>query len=448
MSFPIYEFYRDSGTETLGELPAHWSALPLKRVLAEPLTYGANEAAIDISTSQPRFVRITDVDESGNLRDDTFRSLRLEIAEPYLLSDGDILLARSGATVGKSFIYRRSWGLCCFAGYLIRARPNQSKIDPQFLYFVCQSEFYWHHVGCEQIQATIQNVSAERYSGLIVPCPPKLEQTFIAGFLERETAKIDVLVEEQQRLVALLREKRQAVISDAVTRGLEPNAPMKDSGIEWLGTVPAHWEVIKLNSALLENPCYGVLVPDFAAGGVPMLRITDMNDGSAERAELTTISAELSQEYARTLVKQGDVVLSVVGTLGEALKIGEALEGVNLSRAVARLQPNGVISADFMCWMFESVPFRRYMDLVCVGTAQRVLNMAALSAFRVGAPSVAEQGAICEFLESSTSSIDELVAEAEIAVSHLQERRSALISAAVTGKIDVRGFAPSVAEAA
>ncbi|MDP6722970.1 MAG: restriction endonuclease subunit S, partial [Pirellulaceae bacterium] len=243
MSFPVYDEYKDSGYEWVGTVPNQWQVRRVKSLVAEPLKYGANESAEDEDRTQPRFVRITDIDDDGRLRDETFKSLPAEVAEPYLLRQGDVLLARSGATVGKSFIYSEEWGTACFAGYLIRARLRASECLPVWLYYFCQTDGYWGYVVGSQIQATIQNVSAEKYANLYLPLPPLDEQKAISSFLDVETSKIDALVSEQRRLIELLKEKRQAVISHAVTKGLNPNAPMKPSGIQWLGDVPQHWEL-------------------------------------------------------------------------------------------------------------------------------------------------------------------------------------------------------------
>ena len=177
-----YPAYRDSGVEWLGEVPEGWVVARLKSVLAEPLKYGANEAADSDDPEQPRFVRITDIDGGARLRDDTFRSLPYEVAEPYLLQEGDLLFARSGATVGKTFLYSAAWGQCCYAGYLIRARPSRARVSADFLFQCCQSDFYWQYVGSDQIQFTIQNFSAEKYANLWLPLPPLPEQTAIAAF--------------------------------------------------------------------------------------------------------------------------------------------------------------------------------------------------------------------------------------------------------------------------
>ena len=208
---------RDPGIPWLGEIPAHWTATRMKFLATEPLAYGANEAALEDDPTFPRFVRITDVDSEGNLRDETFKSLPPEVAEPYLLRDGDVLLARSGATVGKAFIYKPAWGIACFAGYLIRCRCNTVLMQPDFLFAYTQTEPYWWQVREGTIQATIQNFSAEKYGDLVVTVPPLEEQKAIIAHIAAETAMLDALRSATERTIALLKERRAALIAAAVT---------------------------------------------------------------------------------------------------------------------------------------------------------------------------------------------------------------------------------------
>lgn len=215
---------KDSGVEWLGEIPAHWESKRLKFLLTERLQYGANESAELDDPELPRYVRITDIDERDSLRDETFRSLPEEVAKPYLLEDGDILFARSGATSGKTFLYRATWGRCAYAGYLIRARLKQEKLLPSFLRYFTASNNYWQWLATSYIQATIQNVSAEKYADLWLPLPPLEEQQAIAAYLDRETARIDQLAAKVEAAIARLTEYRQALITAAVTGKIDVRA--------------------------------------------------------------------------------------------------------------------------------------------------------------------------------------------------------------------------------
>jgi len=208
---------RDSGVEWLGEVPEHWEVKKLKHVVSEPLMYGANEAALDINHDNPRFVRITDVKGDGSLKDDTFRSLSEELAEPYLLSEADILLARTGGTVGKSFLYSESWGRCCFAGYLIKASLDQSKVRAEWLYQYTKTQYYWEWIASSQIQATLPNVSADKYNGFLMAVPPDQEQNEILNKLRIDVDRFNELVSKAESAIGLMQERRTALISAAVT---------------------------------------------------------------------------------------------------------------------------------------------------------------------------------------------------------------------------------------
>ena len=208
---------KSSGIDWLSDIPAHWEVLRMKLITSEPLSYGANAAAEFDEAEWPRFVRITDVDEIGRLRDETFRSLPPEVAERYLLEPNDILLARSGATVGKSFIYRASWGKACYAGYLIRVRIKK-KYDAHYFYWFLNSSSYWEWVRSTFIQSTIQNISAERYANLQIPHPSDIcEQKKIADFIKLSCAEIDRQCKLITSSLEHLDEYRSAIITAAVT---------------------------------------------------------------------------------------------------------------------------------------------------------------------------------------------------------------------------------------
>lgn len=207
---------KKSGVDWVGQIPAHWEITRLRYLTDAPLKYGANAPAEWEDPNWPRFIRITDVDQSGSLRANTFRSLPPEVAEPYLLSEGDILLARSGATVGKSFIYRKDWGKACFAGYLILARISKY-YSANFVYQFLNSDAFWSWVSASFIQSTIQNISAEKYANLWVPCPPKDEQLEITDTILSLSNQISYHERKVEESLKALGEYRAALIAAAVT---------------------------------------------------------------------------------------------------------------------------------------------------------------------------------------------------------------------------------------
>ena len=208
---------KPSGEDWLGEIPAHWSAPCLKRLLREPLTYGLNEAAELEERDLPRYLRITDFDDDGNLREDTFRSLPREIAREALLEPSDVLFARSGATVGKTFMFRNYDGEACFAGYLIRARTLLWKLDPLFLYLFTKSTAYESWKNLIFTRATIQNISAAKYNYLAIPLPPLDEQYAIVAHVEEKSAEFHSLTACIESQIATLTAYRKSLIHECVT---------------------------------------------------------------------------------------------------------------------------------------------------------------------------------------------------------------------------------------
>ena len=215
---------KDSGIDWLGSIPIHWEMLRLKLLLQEPLHYGANEPAVLMDRDFPRYIRITDVSEDGHLRKETFRSIPEDVAGPHILQDGDLLFARSGATVGKTFRYEPSWGRAAHAGYLIRARLKSRSYSSRFVQYFTTSTCYWDWLRSIFIQATIQNVSADRFANLRIPMPKMEEQQTIVHHLDRLTAEIDTLITRIQDASSLLKEYRTALISAAVTGKIDIRA--------------------------------------------------------------------------------------------------------------------------------------------------------------------------------------------------------------------------------
>ena len=430
-----YAEYKDSGVEWLGEIPREWIPIRLKHLLLESLVYGANEAAEDDNPKNPRYIRITDMNSDGSLDSDTFRSLPMHVAENYLLKDGDILLARSGATVGKSFYYKSDFGICCFAGYLIRARPNKTKLSGKFAYWFFQSDSYWKYVAGSQIKATIQNVSAEKYGYLYLSLPKKIEeQTQISNFLDHETAKIDSLIEKQQQLIQLLKEKRQAVISHAVTKGLNPDVVMKDSGVEWLGQVPEHWEVMQFRR--ITSLSQGLQIPQSE-------RLHEPSDNTVEYITIKSLNAkdDAYKEYIykasdRVTCDKSDVLLARTGATGEVVtKVRGAFHNnffkVSYSNDILR---------DFLVYILKVKELKSHLLMLAGTTTIPDLNHGAFLGTQIALPSLKEQQEIIDFIDDYLRRSMVLEGKARSAIQLIQERRIALISAAVTGKIDVRNW--------
>ena len=425
MTLPSYPKYKPSGIEWLGDVPRHWELGRLRYLLASPLKYGANEAAERDDPDLPRYVRITDIDESGNLRDETFKSLPNDLAAEYLLRVGDILFARSGATAGKTFLYSETWGPCAYAGYLIRARLDRRKGLPAFVRYFTASSSYWQWLSSTFIQATIQNVSAERYANLWVPQPSPVEQRAIADFLDRETSRLDTLVTKKRTLIERLKEKRTALISRTVTRGLPPDAAraasldphpkLKPTGIDWLGEVPEHWDVIPIGRKIVLQRGCDITKDQQQDGGVPVVS-----------------SGGVSSFHDEAVVQAPGVVVGRKGTAGAVYYIAFDFWPHDTTLYVSEFFENDVRYAYFKLLSMDLASFD-------TGSANPTVNRNLVHAVIVSWPPVVEQRAIAEFLDREIVRLDTLVTKIETAIERLQEHRTALITAAVTGKIDVRG---------
>jgi restriction endonuclease S subunit len=212
---------KPSGIPWLGDIPKHWDVRRLRFCIVGKLTYGANAAAEFDNPDWPRYLRITDFNSDGSLRADTFRSLPPHVAKDYPVEDGDILFARSGATVGKAFLVRTETEKACYAGYLIRARPNADLVLPTFLFAFTQSTAFACWKDAIFNRATIQNIGADKYANLVVPIPPVPEQQAILDFVEKDIAPLRTAIARTEKEISLMQEYRTRLTADLVTGKLD-----------------------------------------------------------------------------------------------------------------------------------------------------------------------------------------------------------------------------------
>jgi type I restriction enzyme S subunit len=283
----------------------------------------------------------------------------------------------------------------------------------------------------------------------IAAWPPVVEQRIIATFLDRETAKIDALVAEQRRLMELLKEKRQAVISHAVTKGLNPDAPMKDSGSQVMGDIPDHWTIRPLRRLAKRGTSitYGIVQagPD-VDGGIPYIRTSDMSGDSLPVDGYLRTTREIDKAYSRSKVQPNDLVVAIRATLGKGLLVPGYLEGANLTQGTAKVSPGPDILPRYLYWAFNSQYCQESVLSVAKGSTFLEITLDALRRICLAVPPILEQEAIVAYLDEVVARLDYLATEARSMTNVLAERRQGIVSAAVTGQIDVRGLA-SVATA-
>lgn len=290
-------------------------------------------------------------------------------------------------------------------------------------------------------QAILKNVS--------VWLPSFEEQQKIANFLDHETAKIDTLIAKQEKLIELLKEKRQAVISHAVTKGLNPDAPMKDSGVEWLGEVPEHWGKVAFKQFIKTRKGVAFSTSDFCDSGIRVVKASDIKQLSLRKSDVF-LPETFTKKYPKAYLNQGNIILSTVGStpdvknsaVGQIAMVPKELDGTLLNQNTVVFDPTvEAIDRNYLFLLLQTRAYRDHLDLHAHGTAnQASLNVADMLDFKCFIPSIDEQHQIAEYLKQFLRTVSGLETKAISAIELMKERKTALISAVVTGKIDVRNW--------
>ena len=438
-----YPEYKDSGVEWLGEIPAHWEVGRLKKTVSECRNgvWGEDpDGTKDIAC-----IRVADFDRdtfSVDLSSLTLRHVDPRALSTHRLRRDDLLLEKSGGgerqPVGAVVIFADDLPAVC-SNFIARMPVNDGH-SPVFLVYL-HATLYSSRINVRSIKQSIgiQNLASDSYLNELVGLPPLGEQYEIARFLDHEMARVEALVAKQQELNRLLQEKRTALISQAVTKGLDPDVAMKDSGVEWLGEIPAHWEVKRVKWAARMESGH---TPDkkvdayWNDGNVPWVSLRDTghlkDHDYISDTEYYTNELGLRNSSARLLPPRS-VIFSRDATIG----------------LCAITERPMAVSQHFIAWICHEALLPEYLlrvfgtmqeELVrlTMGATLRTIGMPDVKTLTMPIPTLAEQDRIVAFVRKETVAIDALIAKAGQAIAHLTEYRTALISAAVTGKIDVR----------
>jgi type I restriction enzyme S subunit len=442
MSFPRYPAYKDSGVEWLGEVPGHWGTVPLKYLVAFRSGGTPSKENLDYWKGNIPWASAKDL-KAEILTDTTdhITSKAIEAGAAELVPCDAVLVVVRGMILARMFPVAVA-AVPIAINQDLKALIPRTGIETLYLARCLQASSEESTRRIDEAGHGTKALRMDAWTSMELPVPPVAEQTAIATFLDRETAKIDALVAEYRTLIELLKEKRQAVISHAVTKGLDPTVPMKDSGVEWLGEVPETWAVGPLKrvgwfkaGAGFPHEAQGVEGEELDFHKVASLATTSA-EGFLLPSE-NTVSRETARQLgafifpARTLVFAKIVAALLLGRIRQLQ--GPACIDNNMMGFV-------VNESDFhVCFVRYSMHLVRF-DLLANPGAVPSLNEGQIATFVLPWPDRSEQTAIVIFLDRYTAKLDALVTEATEAISLLQERRTALISAAVTGKIDVRGL--------
>jgi type I restriction enzyme S subunit len=448
-----YPAYKESGVEWLGEIPVDWQAKRLR--FSAELNPPASETRGLPAATEVSFVPMEAVGEYGGL-DLTKTKALADVESGYTyFRDADVVVAKitpcfeNGKGARAAGLANRI-ALGTTELHVLRATRA---LDADFLFYLTLSDAFRRLGEAEMYGAGGQKRVPESFiEDLRHPLPPTGEQRAIAQFLDRETARIDALVAKKDRLIELLQERRTALITRAVTRGLDPDIATKDSGVEWLREIPAHWEVKRIRDiaqALQTGPFGSQLhANEYVLSGCPVINPANLRDGRLVPDEECTVDDVVAERLAHHRLQEGDILFARRGELGRCGLVTSQEEGWLCGTGCLRLRAHrDVARPSFLIRLLSTTGVADWLDLQSVGATMKNLNTSIIGLIPLPVPPTKEQETIAAFLDRETTRIDALVTKVRNAIEGLKELRIALISAAVTGKIDVRRDTVSAAAA-
>ncbi|MCQ9104553.1 restriction endonuclease subunit S [Vibrio alginolyticus] len=440
--YKAYPEYKDSGVHWLHDIPTHWKTIPVGRCYRRVKRTGFEKEELLSVYRDHGVVPKSSRDDNNNKPSDDL--------SPYqLVCENNLVMNKMKAWQG-SIAISEFRGIVSPAYFVYEPMKSaDSLLFPKYVHYLLRHPIYitQYMSRSKGIRVNQWDLDPEEFQRIELLLPQKDEQRKIINFLDHETAKIDTLIAKQEKLIELLKEKRQAVISHAVTKGLNPQAPMKDSGVEWLGIVPEHWEISNLKYFASIQGGYAFNSNEFVDSGVQILRIGNVyqNRLALER-QPTFVNDTLYNQLPDFRVTKGDILMSLTGTLGKrdygfAVKVD--LDGhYLLNQRVAKITPTSQkIIPSFLLNVLWSESYLTQLYSLPSGTKQANLsNSDVLRNIVAVPPSKEEQQEIALYVEEKLTKLDDLTKLATEAILLMKERKTALISAAVTGKIDVRDW--------
>jgi type I restriction enzyme S subunit len=421
--FKPYPAYRHSGIEWLGEIPAHWGVKKLGW-----LTECLDGRRIPLNAEE-RGRRQGEYPYWG-------ANSIVDHVDAWLFDEDLVLLGEDGAP-----FFDRDAQVAFHVSGKIWVNNHAHVLRPKK---TMDAGYLAHALNCVDYRAFIEGTTRDKLTqgdlrSIPVQCPDVAEQRSVAAFLDRETSKINSLVEKKEALIALLKEKRSALIARAVAKGLDLNAPLMDSGIDWLGEIPAHWEVWRLKHVsggltvgVVVNPSHFV-----STTGVPFLRGVDVAEGRVLLDHVQYMSEDANELHNKSMLRAGDLISVRVGEPGITAVVPPDLDGCNCASLLIT-RGSKRMNSEFVCYLMNSAVGKAQFKTLQDGAAQEQINVSDAVNFLVPLPPLDEQVRIVRGLALETFKHDALIAKIREAIERLKELRTALISAAVTGKIDVR----------
>jgi type I restriction enzyme, S subunit len=443
--YQAYYKYKYSGVEWLGDVPTTWSTSFVKHCLVSSPCYGILKPDKYDGKDGVKVIRILDVSDR-KVKLNQLEIVSPELSREYnrtLIKKGDLIVSVVG-TLGRNFICADEHEGLNLSRALARLQVKSSS-KTRYLQYLIDSKCFTDYVNITCTGAAQKVFNMEDLSNWPIPFTEDLVLSQIANFLDYETAKIDALIEKQQQLIKLLKEKRQAVISHAVTKGLNPDAPMKDSGVEWLGDIPKHWVIMSLSKASKRITVgLATSVTDYYRDeGVAIIRNTNIKEGYFNGSEMLYLDKQFAVLEAAKVIYYGDVIVVRTGSnIGLACIVPEEYDQCHTFTTLIVTTQDGLLNR-YLTYCINSAYGKAEVSRLKFGFGKDNLNVKEFKCFYMLLPSYEEQVNTVGFLDHLTAKIDVLIEKTLNSIDLIKERRTALISAAVTGKIDVRNWQPS-----
>ncbi|MDI6600950.1 MAG: restriction endonuclease subunit S [Thermoanaerobacteraceae bacterium] len=450
MGYKRYEKYKDSGVEWIGEIPTGWEILRLKNFIKSCKNgIWGEESQVDINDIA--CVRVTDFNRTNmevSIDNLTIRNLPKNKQKDYLLRKGDLLIEKSGGgekqAVGFVVAYNHDLP-AIYTNFIAKIELKSDFVYQGFLKYVFAA-MYSMKINVRSIKQTtgIQNLDTGYYFNEMVPIPSLDIQKQIANFLDQKTAEIDSLIADKEKLIQLLQEKRQAIISEAVTKGLDRNVPMKNSGVEWIGEIPEHWELSKVK--YFYDICLGKMIQPKLTSSEDTLEyyLCSVNvtwDGiDTNNLKEMWFSPIDKKRYE---IKAGDLIVCEGGDAGRAGIWDGCIDRCYIQNAVHRVRGKNSNNIKYLYYWLYFLKHEGYIDLICNKATITHYTYEKFANTLLIMPVISEQNQIVEYLDKKIAEIKMLESNIQTQIAKLKEYRQSLIYEAVTGKIDVRDFTPN-----
>ncbi|MFA1641828.1 restriction endonuclease subunit S [Chryseomicrobium imtechense] len=427
-----------------GSIPKEWSVTSLKKAISlayrYPTYYGIDYVDDGILEVRGEMLR---TDGQISLENSSPRYISLETSNRFpltILEKGDLVISVRG-TIGKVGIVDEDIAGSNITANLLRLKIIKKLFVPEYLFWLIRNHVFLAHLNNVSDSTTIKTITLPTFLSIEIPSPTLLVQNKIVKYLNQKVQSIDNIVVQKQNLINLLEQQRQSLITEAVTKGLNPNVKMKDSGVEWIGAIPEHWEVNRISyisRVKARLGWKGLKAEEYVDEGYGFLSTPNIKNREIDFKNINFISEERFLESPEIILEQNDVLLAKDGsTLGIVNIVRELPIPSTVNSSIAVIRPKETITGVYLHYYLKSKPMQDTINQIKGGMGVPHLFQADINKFKVTLPPVYEQYEITNFLDTEILKLEKLVTDIKGQIEKLKEYRQSLIYEAVTGKIDV-----------